>query len=202
MPPFDAQAARELARRARGVGEILADVKAAVVEAAQRGEFEAAVALPDARLVPAGSSSNNATFLVAHFEGRGLPAWAEVVQHAVAAGYTVRPSWCALPEGAGCDGVLLSWSLVAEAPARPSLLMAALDAYRMAMGARAQHHWVDKAQQAVRDAAARGATACTVRDREPVESPAWARRRELLAAAGFATELLRSPSGADLLIRW
>lgn len=202
MPAFDAHAARALARRTRGVGEILADVKQAIVQAAGQGAFEASLSLPDAQLVPAGSSTNSAGFLVGHLQARDLPAWAEAVQHAVRAGYDVRPSWCPLPEGAGCDGLLLSWSLVLDAPAQETLLMGAHAAYRMAMSARAQHHWVDKAQEQVRDAALKGAVSCTVRDREPVESPAWTRRRELLEAAGFATELVRSQTGADLIIRW
>jgi hypothetical protein len=202
MPPFDAQAARALARRTRGVGEILADVKQAVVRAAEQGGFEAVVPLPDAQHVPAGASTNNASFLVTHLLERGLPAWAEAVQHATRAGYDVRPSWTPLPEGAGCDGLLLSWSLVIDEPPAPPLLMSAHLAYRMAMSARAQHHWVEKAQDAVRNAAMRGVTSCTVRDHEPVESAAWTRRRELLAQAGFTTELVKSQTGADLIIRW
>lgn len=137
MPAFDAQAARALARRTRGVGEILADVKQAVVRAAEVGGFEAVVPLPDAQHVPAGASTNNASFLVTHLLERGLPAWAEAVQHATCAGYDVRPSWTPLPEGAGCDGLLLSWSLVIDEPPQPPLLMSAHLAYRMSMSARA-----------------------------------------------------------------
>jgi hypothetical protein len=137
MPTFDAQAARALARRTRGVGEILADVKQAIVRAAEQGGFEAVVPLPDAQHVPPGASTNNASFLVSHLQERGLPAWAEAVQHATRAGYDVRPSWTPLPEGAGCDGLLLSWSLVLDEPQAQPLLMSAHLAYRMAMSARA-----------------------------------------------------------------
>lgn len=202
MPAFDAHAARALARRTRGVREILAEMKQAIVEAAQRGDFEASVRLPDAQVVPAGSSTNNATFLVAHLQSRELPGWAEAVQHAVRAGYGVSPSWCALANGAGCDGVRLSWSLSLDEPATRPELMAASVAHRMSMSARAQHTWVEKANEVIRQAAARGATTCTVHDAEPVDSQAWPRRRELLEQSGFTTELVRTQAGADLVIRW
>ena len=177
-------------------------MKSAVVAACERGEFEAGVRLPDAQLVSAGASSNNATFLVEHLHGRELSDWAEAVRHAVHAGYDVRPSWCPLERGAGCDGLLLSWSMAVDDPPTPPQLMAAATAYRMALAARAHHRWVEQAHDAVRRAAVKGASSCTVHDATPAEAPAWARRRELLASSGFTTELLAAHGGASLLIRW
>ena len=203
MPAFDAQAARALARRTHGVREILAEMKTAIVVACERGEFEAAVKLPDAQVVPAGTSSNNAAFLVEHLLARDLPAWAESVRHAAHAGYNLRPSWCGLDNGAGCDGVLLSWSLVLDEPETTPQLMSAASAYRLAQASRAHHRWVEQAQDAVRRAAVKGASHCIVHDEAtPGGDAAWLRRRELLEQAGFATELVPAQRGAALMIRW
>jgi hypothetical protein len=61
---------------------------------------------------------------------------------------------------------------------------------------------VDKALQGVRKVATQGGTLCTVRDAAPLNADAWPRRRELLQAAGFTTELVASEKGSDLVIRW
>jgi hypothetical protein len=189
--PFDAQAARALARRSHGAAEILAEMKQAIVIAAERGEFEASVALPDAVQVPAGQSINSATFLVEHLQQRELPA-----------AYGVRPAWAPMGVGAACDGVCLSWSLVVEEPEAGLRLMPARDAYRMAMGARAQHQWVERALDQVRRAAAAGRSVCTVADTAPFKARVWPLRRELLKEAGFTTDLVATERGTDLVIRW
>jgi hypothetical protein len=201
-PAFDAQAARALARRSHGAAEILAEMKQAVVIAAERGEFEAGVALPDAVLVPAGQSVNSASFLVEHLQQRGLPAWSEAVTQAVRAGYGARPSWAPVGVGAACDGVTLSWSFALDDPEPGLRLMPARDAYRMAMGARAQHQWVERALEQVRRAAAAGRAACTVSDAAPFKAGVWPLRRELLARSGFTTDLVATERGTDLVIRW
>lgn len=200
--PFDAQAARALARRSHSAGEILAELKQAIVVAAERGEFEASVALPDAVLVSAGQSVNSAGFLVEHLQERGLAAWAEAVQQALRAAYGVRPAWSAMGVGAACDGIILSWSLVIDEPEAGLRLMPARDAYRMAMGARAQHQWVERALNQVRRAAHAGRSACTVDDAAPFRSGVWPLRRELLMQAGFTTDLLPTERGTELVIRW
>lgn len=200
--PFDAQAARALARRSHGAAEILAEMKLAIVEAAERGEFEASVSLPDAVMVPAGQSINSAGFLVEHLQARELPAWAEAVTQALRAAYGVRPAWAPVGVGAACDGVTLTWSLVIDEPEPGLRLMPARDAYRMAMGARAQHQWVERAMEQVRKAAAAGRVACTVSDATPLKAGAWPLRRELLKQAGFTTDLVATERGTDLVIRW
>jgi hypothetical protein len=200
--PFDAQAARALARRSHGAAEILAEMKQAIVVAAERGEFEASVSLPDAVQVPAGQSINSATFLVEHLQQRELPAWAEAVTQALRAAYGVRPAWAPMGVGAACDGVCLSWSLVVEEPEAGLRLMPARDAYRMAMGARAQHQWVERALDQVRRAAAAGRSVCTVADTAPFKARVWPLRRELLKEAGFTTDLVATERGTDLVIRW
>jgi len=199
---FDAQAARALARRSRGAADILTDWKRAIVDAATQGGFAAEVALPDPEPVPTGQSVNTAGFLVEHLQRRGLIAWAEAVQQALNAGYTARPVWRPLAMGAGCEGVNLSWSMVTDAPTGPLQLMSAGDAYRMSMGARAQHQWVEKAVEQVRRAAVQGADACTLHDAVPPASQAWAERRQKLQQMGFTTELLATEQGANLVIRW
>lgn len=200
--PFDAQAARLLARRSHGAAEVLAEMKQAVVDAAERGEFEATIALPDAVMVPAGQSINSASFLVEHLQTRGLPAWAEAVTQALRADYGARPAWAPQGVGAACDGVTLTWSLVVDEPAPGLRLMPARDAYRMAMGARAQHQWVERALEHVRRAAAAGRSACTVSDAAPFKAGVWPLRRELFKQAGFTTDLVATERGTDLLIRW
>lgn len=202
MPSFDAQAARALARRIHSAGEILAEMKRAVVEAAGRGNFEARVMLSDPQLVPAGHSNNTPEFLVRHFIARGVPAWAEAVQHALQAGYTVTPAWVPLERGPGCGGVMLTWSMAVDEPSQAPQLMAAHAAYRMSEAARSQHRWVERACEAVRRAAVKGAWSCTLRDDEAADSPVWAHRRQALEQAGFSTELLAGQSGAQLLVRW
>lgn len=200
--PFDAQAARALARRSHGAAEILAEMKQAIVDAAERGEFEATVALPDAVMVPAGQSINTASFLVEHLHERGLPAWAEAAAQAQRAAYGVRAAWAPLGVGAACDGVTLSWSLVIEEPEPGLRLMPARDAYRMAMGARAQHQWVERALEQVRRAAAAGRSVCTVSDAAPFKAGVWPLRRELLKQSGFTTDMVATERGTDLVIRW
>ena len=201
-PAFDAQAARALARRAHGASEILAEMKQAVVAAAERGEFEAGVSLPDAVVVPAGQSVNSSSFLVEHLQERGLAAWAEAVSQALRAGYGARPAWVPMGVGAACDGVTLSWSFALEEPAPGLRLMPAREAFRMSMGARAQHQWVERALDQVRRAAAAGRSTCTVDDAAPFKSGVWPLRRDLLARSGFTTDLVPTERGAELVVRW
>ena len=201
-PPFDAQAARALARRIHSAGEILAEMKRAVVEAAARGDFEARVLLADPQLVPAGHANNTADFLIRHFVAHDMPAWAESVQHALQAGYTVTPAWVPLDRGPGCGGVMLAWSMAIDEPNQAPQLMAARDAYLMTETARAQQRWVERACEVVRRAAVKGAWSCTVRDDDAADAEVWAHRRKALEQAGFSTELLAAQSGAQLLIRW
>jgi hypothetical protein len=199
---FDAQAARALARRSHDAADLLAEMKRAIVEAARQGDFAATVELPDPELVPPGQGINTAAFLEGHLQARGLAGWAEAVKQALRAAYDVRPSWRSVGMGAGCDGVTLSWSMVSDEPGGPLQLMPAAAAYRMSMAARAQDQWVDKALQDVRKVATQGGNSCTVRDAVPLNADAWPRRRKLLKAAGFTTELIASEKGADLVIRW
>jgi len=199
---FDALAARALARRSYDAAEILAELKGAIAEAAQQGNFSTTVELPDPQLVPPGQSVNTPDFLVRHLQARGLAAWSEAVRQALRAAYDVRPSWRPMGMGAGCNGVTLLWSMVSGEPEGPLQLMSAGVAHRMSMAARAQDQWVDKALQGVRKVATQGGTTCTVRDAAPLGADAWPRRRELLKAAGFITELVASEKGADLVIRW
>jgi hypothetical protein len=199
---FDAQAARALARRSHDAAQHLAELKRAIVEAAQQGGFSATVQLPDPQLVPAGQGVNTADFLIGHLQARGLAAWAEAVVQALRAEYEVRPSWRPVGMGAGCDGVTLSWSMASEEPEGPMQLMSAADAYRMSMAAPAQDQCEARALQGERRAATQGGTLCTVRDSAPLNADAWPRRRELLKAAGFTTELAATENGTDLVIRW
>lgn len=201
-PSFDAEAARALARRIKTTGEILAEMKRAVVEAAGRGSFEASVMLSEPQLVPAGHGNHRAEFLVRHFVAHGMPAWAEAVQHALQAGYTVTPAWVPLERGPGCGGVMLNWSMAVDDPNLVPQLMAACDAYSMTEVTRAQQRWVARACEAVRRAAVKGAWSCTVRDEDAADAAVWVDRRAALEQAGFTTELLASQSGAQLLIRW
>src|SRR5262245_15982349 len=174
---FDAQAARNLARRSRGAADILIDWKRAIVAATEKGEFAATVELPDPMPVQAGQSVNNAGFLIEHLQRRGLIAWAEAVQQALNAGYAARPAWRPMDNGAGAEGVILAWS-AAEDPVRGTLqLMAARDAYRMSMAARAQHQWVERAVEQVRKVAMLGAESCTLHDGAPPTADLWAERR-------------------------
>jgi len=199
---FDAQAARALARRSHDAAELLAELKAAIVEAARRGDFSTMVELPDPQLVPPGQSVNTPDFLVEHLQARGLVAWTEAVKQALRAAYDVRPSWRPMGMGAGCDGLILSWSMVSEEPEGTLQLMSATAAYDMSIAARAQYQWVERALQGVRKVATQGGTSCTVRDAAPPDADAWPRRRELLKAAGFTTELLACEMGAELVICW
>lgn len=199
---FDAKTARALARSTHDAADLLAELKRAIVEAARQGDFSATVELPDAEPVQAGQSVNTAAFLVAHLQARGLAAWAEAVKQALRASYDARPAWRSIGMGACCDGVTVTWSMVSDDPDGPLQLMSAAAAYRMSMAARAQDQWVEKALQSVRRVATQGGSSCTVRDAAPLHADAWSRRRELLKAAGFATELIPSEKGADLLISW
>lgn len=202
--PFDAQAARALARRTHGAEEILADLKRAIVGAAHQGDFAVTLYLPESELelVPPGQSVNTAGFLVEHLHTRGLTAWAEAVEQAVRAAYAARPSWRPVGMGAACDGVTVTWSLVVDEPEGPLRLMSAAAAYRMSMAARAQEQWVEKALHGVRRAAAQGMSSLTLRDAAPRDADVWPRRRDLLQNSGFATELITAEKGADLVIRW
>ncbi len=203
MSAFDAKAARALANRVHTVVEILADMKAAVVAACQRGLFETVVALPDPQRVPAGSSANNAGFLLDHLEARQLHAWAEAVRHAVQAGYTAGPNWRPLDYGAACDGVALAWSAAMQAPDGTPRLMSAHAAWAMSRSTRAQHAWVEQAQEVIKRAAVKGATHCLVPDEGPAaDEEAWSMRRELLGQAGFSTEVVAVAGAPALRVSW
>ena len=201
---LDAQAARALAHRAHSLADCLAAMKKAVLEAAQVGEFEATVGLPEAIAIVAGQSTNNAAFLIDFFTAQGFEVWADAVRHALRAGYALRPSWRSVPSGAALDGLTLSWSLV-ETPDEPEgslLLMAAATAYAMSQAEQVHHRWVEALKGAIRKAAVQGKPSVTVHDAALAADPVWTKRCEILQRAGFTTTLLASDKGATLLIGW
>ena len=205
MTIFDAQAARALARRTLSLGDCLASMKKAVLNAAQVGEFEATIGLPDAMPMAAGQSTNTAAFLIDFFSQQGVEAWADAVRHAERAGYAVRPAWRGADTGAAVEGLILSWYLV-EVPEfaneAPPLLMPATVAYAMSQAEQVHHRWVDGLKETIRKAALQGKPAVSVHDGAIATDPAWAKRREILKRAGFTTELLAGDRGATLVIAW
>lgn len=200
---FDAQAARSLARRAHSLADCLAAMKKAVLEAAQVGEFEATVGLPEAIGIVAGQSTNNAAFLIDFFSAQGFEVWADAVRHALRAGYALRPSWRSAASGAALDGLTLSWYLI-DVPDAPeaTLLMAATDAYAMSQAEQVHQRWVEARKETIRKAALQGKPSVTVHDAALAADPVWAKRCEILQRAGFTTTLLASDKGASLLIGW
>ena len=201
---FDAQAARALARRTHSLADCLAAMKKAVLEAAQVGEFEATVALPEAIALVAGQSTNNAAFLIDFFTAQGFEVWADAVRHALRAGYALRPSWRSVTSGAALDGLTLSWYLI-ETPDEPEgslLLMAATAAYAMSQAEQVHHRWVEALKEAIRKAAVQGKPSVTVHDAAAASDPAWSKRCAILQRAGFTTALIASDKGASLVIGW
>ena len=200
---FDAQAARALARRTHSLADCLAAMKKAVLEAAQVGEFEATVALPEAIALVAGQSTNNAAFLIDFFTAQGFEVWADAVRHALRAGYALRPSWRSVPSGAALDGLTLSWYLVGvpDVP-EATLLMVATAAYTMSQAEQVHQRWVEALKETIRKAALQGKPSVTVHDAALAADPVWTKRCEILQRAGFTTTLLASDKGASLLIGW
>jgi hypothetical protein len=201
---FDAAAARALSQRTHSVQDCLAALKKAVVEAAQLGEYETVIGLPEAIPIGAGESSNTAGFLIDFLAGRGFHVWSESVRHALAAGYTVRPSWRSVTSGAALDGLLLSWHLVEPdgTAVGDLLLMSAEIARDMSRVEQVHHRWVERLKDTVRKAALRGQQSVTVHEATPAADAAWRKRCEILQHAGFGTDLLASDNGATLVIRW
>ena len=200
---FDAQAARALTRRAHSLADCLAAMKKAVLEAAQVGEFEATVGLPEAIALVAGQSTNNAAFLIDFFTAQGFEVWADAVRHALRAGYALRPSWRSVPSGAALDGLTLSWYLVGvpDVP-EATLLMVATAAYTMSQAEQVHQRWVEALKETIRKAALQGKPSVTVHDAALAADPVWTKRCEILQRAGFTTTLLASDKGASLLIGW
>lgn len=201
---FDANAARGLTRRSHNLADCLAAMKQAVLHAAQVGEFESTVGLPEALTISAGQSTNSASFLLHFFNQHGYDAWADAVAHALRAGYAVRPSWRSADGGAALDGLTLSWYLVEpqDAPDATLLLMPAATAHAMSQGEQVHQRWVEGLQPAIRQAALQGKPMASVHDALAAADPTWAKRREILQRAGFSTELVAADRGAVLVIRW
>jgi hypothetical protein len=201
---FDANAARALARRTHSLADCLAAMKRAVLQAAQAGRFEATIGLPEPMPLAAGQSTNNAAFLIDFFARQGAEAWADAVRHAVRAGYTARPAWRSVDSGPALDGLVLSWFMVEPPGVTDSslLLMAATAAYAMSQAEQVHHRWVDGLKETIRAAALQGKPSVTIQDALPPHDPAWAKRREILQRAGFATDLVANERGAALVIGW
>lgn len=201
---FDARSARALSRRTHNIQDCLAAMKAAVLQAARVGGYEASVTLPEALPVVAGQSTNNAAFLIDFLTERDCEVWADSVRHAVTAGYAVRPAWQAVETGAALSGLTLSWYL-AEAPgvaASSLLLMAAETARAMSRTEQVHRHWVDSHKEAIRKAALLGKQSVTLHDGLPLSDPGWAKRCAILEGAGFNTQLMGVDQGAALVIGW
>ena len=200
---FDAQAARTLARRTHSLADCLAAMKKAVLDAAQVGEFEATVGLPEAIPIVAGQSTNNAAFLIDFLSAHDVEVWADAVRHALHAGYALRPSWRSVPSGAALDGLTLSWYLVGvpDVP-EATLLMVATAAYTMSQAEQVHQRWVEALKETIRKAALQGKPSVTVHDAALAADPVWTKRCEILQRAGFTTTLLASDKGASLLIGW
>jgi hypothetical protein len=201
---FDANAARALARRTHSLADCLAAMKRAVLHAAQVGQFEATIGLPEPMPLTAGQSTNNAAFLIDFFARQGADVWADAVRHAVRAGYAARPSWRSVNTGAALDGLTLSWFAVEppEAPEASLLLMAATEAYAMSQAEHVHHRWVEGLKETIRVAALQGKPSVTIHDPLPAHDPAWNKRLEILHRAGFATDLVAADRGAALVIGW
>ena len=201
---FDASTARALSRRTHNVQECLVLMKKAVVQAAQAGEFEVSVGLADPMLVAPGQSTNNASFLIDHFERHGLAAWRDAVTHAVQAGYNVRPAWRTTGAGAAPEGITLSWYLVEppDVSASALMLMDAQTAHAMSKAEQVHQRWVEGHRETIRKAALGGLQSVTVHDDAATADPAWPKRCDILQRAGFSTELIASDSGTVLVIGW
>jgi len=205
MTIFDAQAARALARRSLSLGDCLAAMKRAVLHAAQVGEFEAMIGLPEALPMAAGQSTNNAAFLIDFFSQLGVDAWADAVRHAERAGYAARPAWRSAATGAAVEGLWLSWYLLETTEFSndvPPLLMPATVAYAMSQAEQVHQRWVEGLKESIRKAALQGKPSVSVHDGVAATDLAWSKRREILQRAGFNTELLAGDRGATLVIAW
>jgi len=201
---FDARSARALSRRTHNVQDCLAAMKAAVLQAARVGGYEASVALPEPLPVVAGQSTNNAAFLIEFLTERDFEVWADSVRHALSAGYAVRPAWQGVETGAALSGLTLSWYL-AEPPevlAQSLLLMAAETAHAMSRAEQVHQHWVDSHKETIRKAALQGKQSVTLHDALPVADAAWGKRCAILQGAGFSTRLMAVDQGAALVIDW
>jgi len=201
---FDAQAARALSRRTHSVQDCLALMKAGALQAAQAGEYETSIALPEAIPVVAGQSTNSAAFLVDLLARHGCEVWAESIKHALVAGYSVRPLWRGVETGAALTGIILSWYLVEppDVPAHTLLLMSAETAHAMSRAEQVHHHWVEAHKETIRKAALQGKPSVTIRDSLPSADAAWRKRCEILQRAGFSTEVIAIDQGAALKIGW
>lgn len=205
--PFDAQSARALSRRIHSVQDCLFVMKQHVVQAAQAGEYEVTVGLSESLPVVAGQSHNNAAWLVDFLARGDRAAWSEAVQHAAAAGYAVRPAWGRADRGAVLEGLTLSWhSLEVDdrpgAEHREPLLMPAAHALAMAQAEQKHVRWVEGRRATIQAAAQQGRASVSIDDALPVGSADWAKRREILHRAGFATELIAAERGSTLVVRW
>lgn len=201
---FNARSARALSRRTHNVQDCLAAMKAAVLQAARVGSYEASVGLPEVLPVVAGKSTNTAAFLIDFLVERECEVWADSVRHATAAGYAVRPAWQGVETGAALAGLTLSWYLAEppEVPAPALLLMAAETAHAMSRAEQVHQHWVDAHKESIRKAALQGKQSVTVYDSLPAADAAWAKRCAILQGAGFAVRLMPVDPGAALVIDW
>jgi hypothetical protein len=206
MSPFDAQAARTLSRRIHSVHDCLFVMKQHVVQAAQAGEYEVSVGLSESLPVVAGQSVNSAAFVVDFLARSGREAWSEAVAQAVHAGYAVRPVWGRTSLGAALEGITLSWRQVEYQDPRTiaatPLMMRADHALAMSQAEQTHVRWVDAQREAIQRAAQQGQLSVSLHDALPADAPAWTKRREILARAGFATELIAGDSAATLIVSW
>jgi hypothetical protein len=204
--PFDAQAARALSRRIHSVHDCLFVMKQHVVQAAQAGEYEVSVGLSESLPVVAGQSVNSAAFVIDFLARSGREAWSEAVAQAVHAGYGVRPLWGRTAGGAALEGIKLSWRQAEYQDPRtittaPMMMRADL-ALEMSHGEQVHVRWVEAQREAIQRAAQRGQLSVSLDDPLPADAPPWAKRREILARAGFGTELIASDAGATLVVSW
>lgn len=203
---FDAAAARALARKSADLLDVLSQAKRAIVEAAERGDFRATAPLPEVVEVRSGAAADAPDFLVTLYREAGRPVLADVALELARAGYVVRPAWGPLPEGRrGVAGLLLDWSIDragAKSGAPILRILPASEAHALTRQARAPREWVERVIGVVRKAAEASRFDCHLEDREPPDSPQWARRRALLEAAGFRMELAARDQGALVTIRW
>jgi hypothetical protein len=203
---FDAQTARALSRRIHSVQDCLFVMKQHVVQAAQAGEYEVGVGLSESLPVVAGQSVNSAAFVIDFLARSGREAWSEAVAQAVHAGYGVRPLWGRTAGGAALEGITLSWRQAEYQDSRTiptaPLMMRADQALAMSHGEQVHVRWVEAQREAIQRAAQRGQLSVSLDDPLPADAPPWAKRREILARAGFVTELIANEAGATLVVSW
>jgi hypothetical protein len=206
---FDAAAARALARKSSDLLDVLSATKRAIVDAAEAGEFFTTTPLPEAVEVRAGTPVDAPDFLVTIYREAGKPVLLDAVQELLRAGYVVRPRWGrseAHPGGRAIVGLSLDWSIDDGVPLRGAgtalHILSAADAHAMTVQARAPRLWMERVLTVVRKAAEGSKLNCQVADDEPVDSPAWARRRALLEASGFRLAVAARESGSLATIAW